>query len=134
VWRGGGRKVEATAKLLMNVSDASNSDEILSELNELERKQVEKVLGQLFFFNPHCPTGRYRLNLAIPVRCTVTLCVPVVPRPHLLSPLILCIAPRASDGAARRATNRRDQPTRAQRAPHGDAQERPQPEGELGEL
>ncbi len=58
-------RVTAAVKLLMHVVDTSDSEGILAELNELERKQVEKALGQLYWFTPHSPSGNYRLNLAI---------------------------------------------------------------------
>lgn len=58
-------KVVVATRLFTQVSDAENAEKLLSKLNQLERKQVEKRLGQFYYFNPSNPTGHYRLNLSI---------------------------------------------------------------------
>ena len=59
-------KVTVATRLFTQVSDNNNNAErLLSKLNQLERKQVEKKLGQFYYFNPKNPTGHYRLNLSI---------------------------------------------------------------------
>ena len=56
-------KVSVATRLFTQVTDTNNAEKLLSKLNQLERKQVEKKLGQFYYFNNRNPTGHYRLNL-----------------------------------------------------------------------
>ena len=56
-------KVSVATRLFTQVIDTDNAEKLLSKLNQLERKQVEKKLGQFYYFNNRNPTGHYRLNL-----------------------------------------------------------------------
>ncbi|GMH50206.1 hypothetical protein TL16_g00716 [Triparma laevis f. inornata] len=58
-------KVVVATRLFTQVSDTDNAERLLAKLNQLERKQVEKKLGQFYYFNSKNPTGHYRLNLSI---------------------------------------------------------------------
>jgi len=56
-------KVEAAARCLANLADPQGMGQVLAQLNKLEQKRAERILGQYFYFNIHNPTGHYRLNL-----------------------------------------------------------------------
>ena len=58
-------KVMVATRLFTQVSDTDSAEKLLAKLNQLERKQVEKRLGQFYYFNSKNPTGHYRLNLSI---------------------------------------------------------------------
>ena len=58
-------KVIVATRLFTQVSDTDNAEKMLAKLNQLERKQVEKKLGQFYYFNSKNPTGHYKLNLSV---------------------------------------------------------------------
>uniref|UniRef100_A0A7S1TQ68 EF-hand domain-containing protein n=1 Tax=Phaeomonas parva TaxID=124430 RepID=A0A7S1TQ68_9STRA len=61
----GNPKVLAAADLFTQMTDPENAELIMRRLNQLERRHVETLLGNYYFFNGKNPTGHYSVNLAM---------------------------------------------------------------------
>lgn len=65
-------RVTALALLQQRIVDYMNLTRIVySEMTDAELSALEQKIGQLFYFTPSNPTGRYKLNLANPNERTI---------------------------------------------------------------